>query len=118
MPGGFSTLPLLSMRGHSLPNYRTRRAKSPVDNKPDAVTYLRVSTARQTGTATDIDADGLSIATQREDCNAKAAQKRRPVIRELGPSMDRCGSEGSVQRWVTASSGAAGLQASRTFGSR
>ena len=38
-----------------------------------AVFYLRVSTPRQMETALDIDPDGLSISTQRQICQEKAA---------------------------------------------
>ena len=43
------------------------------------VSYLRVSSVRQTHTAVDIDADGNSIATQREECARKAASMNVPI---------------------------------------
>jgi site-specific DNA recombinase len=43
---------------------------------------LRVSTKRQLDTAVDIDPDGLSIATQRDECLAKVAQIGAQIIRE------------------------------------
>ena len=48
-----------------------------------AVTYLRVSSKRQMGTAVDVDADGNSIATQREACNAKAVALGATVEHEF-----------------------------------
>ena len=47
-----------------------------------ALVYLRVSTKRQLDTAVDIDPDGLSIATQRDECLAKAAQIGAQIVRE------------------------------------
>ena len=51
--------------------------------RPAAVTYLRVSSVRQTHTAIDIDADGNSIATQREACLAKITGMSAPLSREF-----------------------------------
>ncbi|MEF2256200.1 recombinase family protein [Microbacterium schleiferi] len=48
-----------------------------------AVVYLRVSTPRQMLTAIDIDADGNSIATQREACIARARQAGAPIAAEF-----------------------------------
>ncbi len=48
-----------------------------------AVLYLRVSTQRQTNTAIDIDADGLSVATQREACLAKAQSLNAGVVAQF-----------------------------------
>lgn len=48
-----------------------------------AVLYLRVSSKRQMDTASDVDADGNSIATQREACNAKAAALGATVEQEF-----------------------------------
>lgn len=45
--------------------------------------YLRVSSARQLDTARDIDADGNSIATQREQTLHKAQTMGATVIREF-----------------------------------
>lgn len=50
---------------------------------PLAVLYLRVSTPRQMHTASDIDADGNSIATQRELTVAKTAALGASVAREF-----------------------------------
>jgi site-specific DNA recombinase len=50
---------------------------------PAAVLYLRVSTARQTHTAMDVDEDGNSIATQREHTLKKAASLKAVVVREF-----------------------------------
>jgi site-specific DNA recombinase len=48
-----------------------------------AVLYLRVSSKQQMYTATDIDADGNSIATQRETTIAKAASLDADVVKEF-----------------------------------
>ena len=48
-----------------------------------AVLYLRVSTPRQTHTAIDIDADGLSVATQREACLVKAQSLNAGVVAQF-----------------------------------
>ncbi len=48
-----------------------------------AVLYLRVSTPRQMDTAIDIDAEGNSIATQRETCLAKANSLDASVVAEF-----------------------------------
>lgn len=48
-----------------------------------AVLYLRVSTPRQMHTASDIDPEGNSIATQREACQAKAVNLGAPVVAEF-----------------------------------
>ncbi|GAA1760308.1 recombinase family protein [Nostocoides vanveenii] len=65
----------------------TQRRRS---NQPEAdaeqkvgVHYLRVSSVRQTHTALDIDRDGNSIATQREECTAKAAAMGIAVTEEF-----------------------------------
>jgi site-specific DNA recombinase len=47
-----------------------------------ALVYLRVSSKRQMDTATDIDPDGLSIATQRDQCLAKMAAIGAELARE------------------------------------
>lgn len=65
-------------------SYRRSQAKKATEVvKTDAVTYLRVSTARQTTTAVDIDRDGLSIAAQRDAVATKAKDKRTPIVREF-----------------------------------
>lgn len=51
--------------------------------QPEAVSYLRVSTVRQTQTAIDIDPEGNSIATQREACETKAGKLGVPIAREF-----------------------------------
>ncbi|WP_083696790.1 recombinase family protein [Microbacterium sp. RURRCA19A] len=48
-----------------------------------AVVYLRVSTPRQMLTAIDIDADGNSIATQREACTVRARRAKTPIAAEF-----------------------------------
>lgn len=48
-----------------------------------AVLYLRVSTQRQMYTAIDIDADGNSIATQREACLVRAKRVKALVVKEF-----------------------------------
>ncbi len=48
-----------------------------------ALVYLRVSTLRQMNTAADIDADGNSIATQRETVLKKVAALKTTVAREF-----------------------------------
>ncbi|MCM3897868.1 recombinase family protein [Gordonia sputi] len=48
-----------------------------------AVSYLRVSTTRQMNTGADIDAEGNSIATQREANNAKAARMGALIEKEF-----------------------------------
>jgi len=48
-----------------------------------AVSYLRVSSKKQMDTAVDIDADGNSIATQRETTTDKAHSMSADVIREF-----------------------------------
>jgi site-specific DNA recombinase len=57
------------------------RLTDPVDSS--CVLYLRVSSQRQTRTAIDIDADGNSIATQREAAQYKATSLGVPVLREF-----------------------------------
>lgn len=59
------------------------RAQALASEKKDGVHYLRVSSVRQTHTAVDIDKDGNSIATQREECNRKAADMGVDVIKEF-----------------------------------
>lgn len=49
----------------------------------DAVLYLRVSTQRQLRTAMDLDADGNSIATQREATSKRAKRLKAPVVKEF-----------------------------------
>jgi site-specific DNA recombinase len=49
----------------------------------NAVLYLRVSTQRQMYTARDIDADGNSIATQREVCIKRCARLKAPILKEF-----------------------------------
>lgn len=48
-----------------------------------AVLYLRVSTQRQMHTAIDIDADGNSIATQREVCVKRCKRLKAPIVAEF-----------------------------------
>ena len=48
-----------------------------------AVVYLRVSDPRQMLTAIDIDADGNSIATQREACAVRAKRAKSPIAAEF-----------------------------------
>ncbi len=48
-----------------------------------AVSYLRVSTTRQMNTGADVDAEGNSIATQREANNAKAARLGALIEKEF-----------------------------------
>lgn len=48
-----------------------------------AVLYLRVSTQRQLHTAIDIDADGNSIATQREATRKRAKRLKAPIAKEF-----------------------------------
>ena len=58
---------------------------SSTDTLPElspTLVYLRVSSRRQMDTAVDIDPDGLSIATQREACLAKAADLGGDVVHE------------------------------------
>ena len=50
---------------------------------PEAATYLRVSSIKQTHTAIDIDADGNSIATQREECDSKVRSIEAPLSKEF-----------------------------------
>lgn len=45
--------------------------------------YLRVSTQRQMYTARDIDADGNSIATQRDVCIKRCARLKAPILKEF-----------------------------------
>jgi site-specific DNA recombinase len=59
----------------------TRPAANPMP--AGAVLYLRVSTPRQMHTAIDIDPEGNSIATQREACQAKAANLGAQVLAEF-----------------------------------
>jgi site-specific DNA recombinase len=61
----------------------TNKPQQPPTTLPLAVVYLRVSSQRQTQTATDIDADGNSIATQREAAHRKAAELGYEVVREF-----------------------------------
>jgi site-specific DNA recombinase len=49
------------------------------DEESYAIEYLRVSTQRQLNTAIDLEADGNSIATQREHCDQRAKTLRVPV---------------------------------------
>ncbi len=58
------------------PPHRTRSIET-------AVTYLRVSSERQTHTAIDIDRDGNSLATQREAVIAKAETLGIPIAKEF-----------------------------------
>lgn len=48
-----------------------------------AVVYLRVSSQRQLGTARDVDADGNSIATQRQFVERKAAELGTEIVQEF-----------------------------------
>jgi DNA invertase Pin-like site-specific DNA recombinase len=68
--------------------YRRRSPHRPettgeVPDRSQGVLYLRVSSVRQTHTAIDIDADGNSIATQREECTRKARDKGIAIVREF-----------------------------------
>ncbi len=62
-------------------------AKAPAGQRApgtgSAVLYLRVSTQRQLHTATDIDPDGNSIATQREATIKRAKRLKVPIIQEF-----------------------------------
>lgn len=69
------------MSSHRL--YQRRGVAVPENTKKDGIHYLRVSSVRQTHTAVDIDRDGNSIATQREECDRKAAEKQVNVIQEF-----------------------------------
>ena len=60
----------------------SRPAELNGEDSTAAVIYLRVSSRRQMDTAIDIDPDGLSIATQREECTAKAQQIGASIARE------------------------------------
>jgi site-specific DNA recombinase len=66
---------------------RLDNAKAPsVERAPGtgaAVLYLRVSTQRQLHTATDIDPDGNSIATQREATIKRAKRLKAPIAQEF-----------------------------------
>lgn len=58
--------------------------KHPTNTEPKkAVLYLRVSSTAQTKTATDIDKDGNSIATQRELTEHKAYELGATVVKEF-----------------------------------
>lgn len=62
----------------------TRNSQTPDTATPKkAVLYLRVSSAAQTKTATDIDKDGNSIATQREYGLQKASDLNAEVVEEF-----------------------------------
>ncbi|MGC4104869.1 MAG: recombinase family protein [Thermomicrobiales bacterium] len=52
-------------------------------SRGDAVLYLRVSTQRQMHTAIDIEADGNSIATQREATRKRAKQLKASIVAEF-----------------------------------
>lgn len=58
-------------------------AASEVARPKRAVVYLRVSTPRQMDTAIDVDAEGNSIATQREACLGKAHNLQASIVREF-----------------------------------
>ena len=62
---------------------RQQLTRSDTPSHSEGVLYLRVSSVRQTHTAVDIDADGNSIATQREECQALAGRMGVPVVREF-----------------------------------
>ena len=47
------------------------------------ITYLRVSSKRQMDTASDVDADGNSVATQREHTGAKSRSMKVPLKKEF-----------------------------------
>lgn len=64
-------------------NYRQKRIADQEPEKRNCVLYLRVSSARQTHTAMDVDRDGNSIATQREQTMAKADELHLVVAREF-----------------------------------
>lgn len=55
----------------------------PTATAKKAVLYLRVSSTAQTKTATDIDKDGNSIATQREYGEQKALELKAEVVEEF-----------------------------------
>ncbi|WP_396125401.1 recombinase family protein [Arthrobacter sp. CJ23] len=65
-----------------LGKYAQSRA-STRSSKGAAVSYLRVSTQRQTETATDIDKDGNSIATQRDLTRNLAKELGVPILKEF-----------------------------------
>ncbi|GLZ30788.1 hypothetical protein Lesp02_29770 [Lentzea sp. NBRC 105346] len=60
-----------------------RSTKVDVTSVAVGVSYLRVSSKRQMDTASDVDRDGNSIATQREHTGAKATAMRVPVVKEF-----------------------------------
>ncbi|MCO5222572.1 MAG: replication-relaxation family protein [Thermomicrobiales bacterium] len=66
---------------------RLEQAKVPATPRApgtgEAVLYLRVSTQRQLRTATDIDPDGNSIATQREATIKRAKRLNAPIAQEF-----------------------------------
>ncbi len=60
-----------------------RHVRGPAALPGKAVLLLRVSTKRQLETAVDIDPDGLSIFTQREWCQKKAASMNAEIVEEF-----------------------------------
>lgn len=66
---------------------RIVETKVPESNRDNgggaAVLYLRVSTQRQMNTATDLDPDGNSIATQREATIKRAKRLKAPIVEEF-----------------------------------
>ena len=66
---------------------RIAETKVPESNRDSgggaAVLYLRVSTQRQMNTATDLDPDGNSIATQREATIKRAKRLKAPIVEEF-----------------------------------
>ncbi|GAA2021716.1 recombinase family protein [Agromyces tropicus] len=63
--------------------FRDDEAIDEVGRGGAAVSYLRVSTTRQLNTAADLEADGNSIATQREWATKKAKELHAPIVREF-----------------------------------
>ncbi|QNK83353.1 recombinase family protein [Nakamurella sp. PAMC28650] len=63
-------------------NARTATSDFPAVEK-FAVSYLRVSTTRQLDTASDVDPDGNSIATQREVCGGKVDKLHATLQKEF-----------------------------------
>lgn len=64
-------------------SYRNKKRASADEEKRQCVLYLRVSSVRQTHTAMDVDKDGNSIATQREQTTAKATEMNLIIAKEF-----------------------------------
>ncbi|SDB87343.1 Resolvase, N terminal domain [Raineyella antarctica] len=62
---------------------RKQRRTDDTPDKRHCVLYLRVSSVRQTHTAMDVDKDGNSIATQREQTTAKANEMNLIIAKEF-----------------------------------